>query len=130
VPSRNTDLIRLLETELDFIEGGGYGRLPGQPTLERPMFYQSSACIQHWLVPGHKPGCHEDCVLMDWVPAEFKTKELPCHFIPLNDSGETVNSLEGNQDRLEEAVKSWLRSTIARLKKEGTANDRPSDIPY
>jgi hypothetical protein len=53
------------------------------------------------------------------VPEAQKSAELPCHFIPLNDAGETVKSLTdtGDRARLEEAVKSWLRTTIQRLKR-------------
>jgi hypothetical protein len=112
------DLIRLLEAELDFIESGGYAPRAGQPGQEQPMFLNSISCINHWLVPGHDSECHEDCILLGAVPAAHKSEALPCHFIPLNERGETVKSLEdkGDRDRLETAVKDWIRSTIARLK--------------
>jgi len=119
MPDRNSDLISLLESELDFLEGGGYGQPAGEPTTERPIFYHSLVCINHWLVPEHASECHEDCVLLGAVPEAQKSAELPCHFIPLNDAGETVKSLTdtGDRARLEEAVKSWLRTTIQRLKR-------------
>lgn len=114
----NAELIRLLEAELDVIEGGGYGRPPGEPNTDKPMFYHSVACINHWLVPGREESCNEDCMLMDFVPAEAKGEPLPCHLIVLNEAGETVKSLaqRGDQERLEREVKNWLRATIARLK--------------
>ena len=114
--TNKADLIRLLEAELDFIEGGGYNRPAGQPGPDPPMFYHSIVCINHWLVPGHQHECHEDCVLLEAVPERFRTEGLPCHFIPLNEAGETVKSLEHDRERLQEAVKTWLRSTIERLK--------------
>jgi hypothetical protein len=80
------------------------------------MFYHSLVCINHWLVPGHESECHEDCVLMDFVPKDRASESLPCHFIPLNEAGETADSLRGNQEGLEAAVKQWLRKTIAELK--------------
>jgi hypothetical protein len=55
-------------------------------------------------------------MLMQWVPEQQKQEAMPCHFIPLNQAGATVRSLEGNQARLEEAVKSWLREKIQELK--------------
>ncbi|MCW5980664.1 MAG: hypothetical protein KIT09_21470 [Bryobacteraceae bacterium] len=115
-----SELIRLLEAELDVIESGGYGSPAGQPGQEKPMFYHSLACINHWLVPGHEPECHDDCVLLPWVPEQHKSEALPCHFIPLNPSGDTVKSIEqkGSRERMEEEVKRWLRATIKKLKEE------------
>ena len=42
---------------------------------------------------------------------------MPCHHIPLNASGATIDELEfeGNQPEMEEAVRSWLRETINKL---------------
>jgi hypothetical protein len=120
------DVIRLLEAELDLIEGGGYGQPAGQPQQEKPMFYHSLVCINHWLVPGHESECHENCVLMDWVPKDRASESLPCHFIPLNAAGETAHSLRGEQEKLEAAVKQWLRTTIERLK----TSPGPVDTQY
>lgn len=119
MPSK-ADMIRLLEAELDLIEGGGYGRSVREPWKEKSVFQYSIVCINHWLVPGHDPDCHEGCVLMDFVPEAHKNEALPCNFIPLNEQGETAHLLEqqGDQERLEEVVKQWLRTTIDRLKKE------------
>lgn len=114
LPER-TDLIRLLEAELDFIEGGGYAPRAGEAE-PRPPFYHSLICINHWLVPGHESECHDDCVLLGAVPERHRNESLPCHFIPLNNAGDTVKSLEGDRERLEEAVKEWLRETIRRLR--------------
>jgi hypothetical protein len=114
--ANKADLIRLLEAELDLIEGGGYGLRAGHPPEERPMFSDSLACINHWLVPGHDKGCEQDCALMQWVPERNKQEELPCHFIPLNSAGQTVQSFAGNQALLEEAVKKWLRDQIRQLR--------------
>ena len=116
--SNKSDLIRLLEAELDFIEGGGYGSPAGEPPVERPLFYHTPSCINHWLVPYHKEDCHEDCVLMEAVPEEHRNKDLPCHYIPLNSAGDTVKTLERRVDRDEliHQVREWLCTTIERLK--------------
>ncbi|HWQ56673.1 MAG TPA: hypothetical protein VN442_23505 [Bryobacteraceae bacterium] len=122
--TKREDLIRLLEAELDLIEGGGYERAAGEPGQDdKPIFYHGIACINHWLVPGHKPECHDDCILLDAVPEQHRTEGLPCHFIPLNDAGDTVASLEPLRDRerLEEEVKNWLRTSIRRLKDDQSA---------
>lgn len=125
------DLIRLLEAELDVIEGGGYGRsVHDEPWKERPMFKNSIACIQHWNVPDHEPECHQDCVLMNFVPDSAKNEAMPCHFIPLNERGDTVHSLEaaGRRDKLEAVVADWLRKTIERLKSEQASQpEKPTE---
>jgi hypothetical protein len=129
--TKNAELVRLLEAELDILESGGYASPAGQPGKEPPMFYHSLVCINHWVVPGHKPECHDDCILLDAVPDESKAAGLPCHFIPLNEAGDTVSSLEqaGDQDRLQAEVKNWLRRTIQRLK-TGEDNREIPDVPY
>jgi hypothetical protein len=127
----NPDLIRLLEAELDFLEGGGYASPAGQPGKERRIFDQTLVCINHWFVPGHEPECHEDCVLLQAVPEENRTAGLPCHYIPLNARGETVASLEaqGDRDKLQGEVRDWLRRTIERLK-AGENKLGVSDVKY
>jgi hypothetical protein len=59
-------------------------------------------------------------LLTDFVPPEAREEAIPCHFIPLNNLGETVDSLErhSHQPELEEALKIWLRSAIARLESQ------------
>jgi len=94
------------------------------------MFSQSLVCIEHWLIPERKAGCGGDCILMDWVPAEFRQPESPCHFIPLNGAGETVKALEADQDRLETAVKNWLRANIERLNQENETDAASAEVIY
>jgi hypothetical protein len=127
-----SDLIRLLEAELDLIEGGGYEPPAGHPEQERPIFDHSvsMACINHWEVPGHEADCHDNCVLMQAVPEDRRGEKLPCHHIPLNAAGETVSSIEatGGKERAQEEVKRWLRHTIQRLR-EQSAREEP-DVRY
>jgi hypothetical protein len=50
------------------------------------------------------------------------TQEVPCRFIPLNDLGETVDSLyrTGTQQEMEETLCEWLHREIRRLEAERT----------
>jgi hypothetical protein len=131
MPVKRSEMIRLLQEELDLLEGGGYGFPAGEPTAERPLFYHSLVCINHWQVPGHGEECHDNCVLLDAVPEGHRDETLPCHFIPLNPRGDTVHSIEqqGDRERAEAEVKSWLRATIARLKSEPDSGGEASS-PY
>ena len=104
------DLLELLKSELDFIEKGGYGRSVKTPWRETSPFRDSLTCVNYALPEKSHP-CAE-CHLIDFVPREKDHEELPCHFIPLNEAGETVATLEGNQAKLEETLKAWMRRRI------------------
>lgn len=118
--SRREELILMLEKELDVLEKGGYGTPSGQPPQPAKIFQDSLACINHWLVPGRTPDVCNGCVLLDFVPEDCRQKPHACRFIPLNSRGETVDSLSHleDQDRLQEAVRGWLQSTIAKLESQ------------
>lgn len=109
------DLLTLLKMELDFIEKGGYGRSVRSPWKETSPFRDSLTCVNYALPEKSHP-CSE-CHLIDFVPNDKRNEELPCHFIPLNETGETVEVLEaeGNQSKMEEALKKWMRQKIAEL---------------
>lgn len=109
------DLLELLKMELDFVEKGGYGRSVRTPWKETSPFRDSLTCVNYALPEKAHP-CDE-CHLIDFVPAEKRDEMLPCHFIPLTESGDTVEDLEsqGNQTKLEEALKHWMRRKIAEI---------------
>lgn len=109
------DLLELLKTELDFIEKGGYGRSVREAWKERSPFRDSLTCVNYALPEKAHP-CNE-CHLIDFVPDDKRSEEMPCHFIPLNESGDTVDDLDmqGNQSKMEEALKQWMRRKIAEL---------------
>ena len=110
------DILALLEAELDFVEKGGYGRSVRTPSLPTSVFQDSPSCF---CFPVHD---HNDtCMLMQFVPPERRGEGVPCHHIPLNESGDTVALLEcaGDQEGIEDAVKKWLREKIGELQAEG-----------
>jgi hypothetical protein len=110
------DILELLKTELDFIEKGGYGRSVRTPWKPTSSFRDSLTCVNYAL-PEKTHACTE-CHLIDFVPRGKENDEVPCHFIPLNAAGDTVESLEGNQEKLEEALKEWMRRRIAEIEAE------------
>jgi len=104
------DILELLRTELDFLEKGGYGRSVRTPWKPTSPFRDSLTCVNYALPEKAHP-CSE-CHLIDFVPADHRADEIPCHYIPLNADGDTAEDLEGDQSKLEEALKAWLRSKI------------------
>jgi hypothetical protein len=116
------DLLEVLESELKFLEDGGYGRSPRMPW--RPQLYifeDSLTCMNYDSKENPRP-C-SDCVLMQLVPPEHRSEMIPCRCIPFNLSGETLDSLYrcSDQNEIEETVGGWLRTTITRLKEERIA---------
>jgi hypothetical protein len=118
------DLLEVLKFELKFLEDGGYGRSPKTAWRPQYIFEDSLTCMNYDCRENPRP-CGE-CVLMHLVPRELRSANLPCRHIPLNASGETVDSLYryGNQCETEETVGGWLRATIQRLEEERLAAQR------
>jgi hypothetical protein len=116
--SDKRDILEVLKFELSFLEQGGYGRSVRTPWKPTSIFQDSLSCI-NFNEPDRPHTCNE-CLLSDLVPGEAQSAGVPCHFIPLNQAGETVDSMERqcNQVELEEAVREWLRATIERIEQE------------
>ncbi|HYW72731.1 MAG TPA: hypothetical protein VE961_17030 [Pyrinomonadaceae bacterium] len=110
------DMLQLLKTELDFIEKGGYGRSVRTPWKATSSFRDSLTCVNYALPEKSHP-CAE-CHLIDFVPRDKQREEVPCHFIPLNATGDTVETLEGNEAKLEDALKSWMREKIREIESD------------
>ena len=106
------DILELLKEELAFIEQGGYGRSVRTPWLPKSAFQDSLTCI-NYADPDRAHPCSE-CHLLDFVEAEHKTEQVPCHYIALNDAGETIEDLEAqdNQPKLERTLTQWMRNKI------------------
>ena|ERR1700730_8803131 len=109
------DILEVLQAELDFIEKGGYGRSPRTPQKSKSPFQDSLTCL-NYAYPEKVHPCSE-CHLIDFVPSDRRSEEIPCHFIPLNESGETLEQLDAEDDqyKLEEALKLWLRARIKEI---------------
>ena len=117
-------LLAVLEAELEFLETGRYLG-PSQPAWKAPSLFLDSPSCLNFKQP-HRPYPCSECFLIDFVPASSLEENVPCHFIPLNAQGETINSLErqAHQSEMEEALKKWLRATIAHLR----AAQQPTQI--
>jgi ATP-dependent Clp protease ATP-binding subunit ClpA len=111
------DILELLKEELAFVEQGGYGRSVRTPWLPKSAFQDSLACL-NYADPDHGHACSE-CGLMNFVEGEHQSEKVPCHYIPLNEAGETIEDLEAqdNQAKLEATLKQWMRIKINEMSK-------------
>jgi hypothetical protein len=119
------DVLEVLKFELAFLEQGGYGRSVKTPWKPTSIFQDSLSCI-NFNDPERPHPCAE-CLLNEMVPNHAQSENIPCHHIPLNKQGETVDTMERqcNQQEMEEAVKSWLRTAIARIETERSKQTAP-----
>jgi len=112
------DILELLKQELSFIEEGGYGRSVRTPWLPKSVFQDSLSRLNYGY-PYRAHPCSE-CHLLDFVTPDDRSQSVPCHFIPLNEAGNTIEELEmkGDESRTQSVVKSWLRGKISQLEAE------------
>jgi hypothetical protein len=112
------EMIGRLKLEIEVIERGGYYPSVREPRSQPRIFRDSVTCLNMGLEHKVEPCSH--CFLMKFVPLEHQNAEDPCRFIPLNDAGETVATLEdaGRSEEAQEALLNWLRATVTRLETE------------
>lgn len=106
------NVLEILKEELDFIEKGGYGRSVKTPWKATSIFQDSLSCLNY--ADPYRPHPCSNCHLIDFVPSEARDETVPCHHIPLNNAGETVETLDcaDNQQNMEKTVKRWLQAKI------------------
>lgn len=120
------ELLDVLKAELAFLEKGGYevtARVPWRPQF---LFQDSPTCMN--FDPGELQRPCSECVLVQLLPEKLREKKIACRYIPLNESGETIDSFyrSGTQEELEASFSRWLKSTIARLEEEKAEGLRTS----
>jgi hypothetical protein len=114
----NRDLLTVLQAELKFLEKGGYRNTARAPWRPHFVFQDSPTCLNFDSTREPKP-C-SDCTMMQLVPGDSAKKKVPCRYIPLNERGETIDSLYryGTQEEFEAALGEWLANTIEHLESE------------
>ena len=119
------DILELLKAELAFIEQGGYGRSVRTPWLPKSAFQDSLTCVNYGY-PYRAHPCTE-CQLLDFVDDGHKGEQVPCHYIPLNEAGETIEDLEAqlNQPKLEATLKRWMRGKIREIEETRAMHAAP-----
>jgi len=109
------ELIEQLKLEIQVIERGGYSPSVHQPHAELRIFRDSVSCPNLALDEKTAPCAH--CWLAQFIPSEYLDKEEPCHYLPLNERGDTVASLaeRGDEDSIQRELLGWLRRTVKQL---------------
>jgi len=112
------NLTCLLKDELRFIELGGYDWSKREAWYPKSIFQDSLTCPNFGLET-RSHSC-KDCHLFNFVELEHRSKDVPCHFIALTDSGETIADLQSANSviRLKRELKRWLRWEIYQIELE------------
>jgi hypothetical protein len=110
----DADVLAALKSELEFLEKGGYAK---PSSHQQSIFRDSPTCLNCGVLENRRP-CSE-CVLFEFVPVDRRKEKIPCRYIPLNEQGETLDSLyrRAIQDVIETEVSRWLRATIQEVER-------------
>lgn len=111
------EILDALKFELTFLERGGYEPSVREPRTALSIFQDSPSC-PNYAATTKTHACSE-CFLIDFVPPEKRGEAVPCHHIPLNDGGDTMDRIAGSSDDFEvqRAMRGWLRNTIDAMEK-------------
>ncbi len=128
MPRDDRDILEVLKFELQFLEQGGYGRLPREAWRSRLIFVDSPTCANFNTT--ERVPCNE-CALWPLIPEDARGERVPCDCLPLTPQGDTLESLyrTATQREIEETLGAWLRATIRKIEAERakeavTAKDR------
>jgi hypothetical protein len=112
------DLLTVLRDELELLEMGGYRHTERAPWRPHFAFQDSPTCLN--FDPTSQPRPCSECILTQLVPRDMQRKKFPCRYIPLNESGETIDSFyrSGTQEELESELRRWLKATIECLESQ------------
>lgn len=123
------DLLDVLKAELEFVEMGGYRHTRGVAWRPEFIFQDSPTCLNVDPTQARRP-C-SDCVLTQLVPENLRGEGVICRHIPMNERGETLDSLyrTGTREEVATAVAEWLKRTIAELESERTEWAKGCEVP-
>ena len=113
--------LEALRFELSFLNDGGYGRSPQTPHLPRSLFVDSPTCLN--FNDAERPHPCGECLLIEFVPKDKQGESVPCHHIPLNARGQTIDTTfdYGNELVTQDLLRDWLVKAIAQLEQEERA---------
>ena len=118
------DILEVLKSELRFLEDGGYGQPRHAPWRAAAIFEDSPICL-NFCDPTWPHPC-QSCPLEQFVPEDQRYEKVPCRFIQLAETGETVEDLyrTGSKIEMEEALEHWLRVQIETIEQERGQTDQ------
>ena len=112
-------MLDALKMEIQVIEKGGYHPSVHQPHDDPRIFRDSISCLNVGLADDKKEHACASCFLIDFVPEKYKdSNDDPCHKIPLNARGDTIESLLQSgrpSDDVQAEVLVWLKATVKKL---------------
>ena len=119
------ELLRALNSQKTFLEGGGY-RQSARTPWKAPLIFEDSPTCLNFGLPARPHPCTQ-CVLMRFVPLRRRSARVPCRHISLNAAGETVDGLYryASPQELELAVAGWLQDAIHKLESELAREQQP-----
>ena len=119
MPFDKKEMIEQLKFEIQMIEKGRYYPSVREPRQDPEIFRDSITCLNVGLE--EKEHACSSCFLSEFAPPELRNSQGDiCHKIPLNEKGDTVESLKAEDDpfKLQATVVSWLKKTVTKLEKE------------
>ena len=120
VPTSQAETLKLLKQELEFLERGGYGgSMPWKPVA---IFRDSPSCPNRLDAEEATP-CPL-CWLYQFVPERYRGEPRPCHYLTLNEAGESVDSMSRQYTpaEVEEALRRWLVAEIQELEERKSSH--------
>ena len=118
MPKDNRNLLRVLQSELVFLDAGGYSAWAGA-RWRLPLIFEESPSCPNFNDMTHAVACR-DCCLAKLVPLRAQNAPLPCRRIPLNGAGENLESLyrTATVEELTRVYRGWLLRTIDELERK------------
>jgi hypothetical protein len=125
MPQENESLLNVLKAELTFVDNGGY-RAPSETAWRPQLIFQDSPTCLNYKNSGNRQSC-TDCTLIALVPKNMQQERFPCRYIPLDDSGQTLDFLyrTGTEEETYAILANWLRTTIWRLERGSASTSSP-----
>ena len=119
------EILKMFQFELRYLEDGGYRHSPRTPWRIPYVFEDSPTRLN--FCDATQPHRCIDCLLMEFVPLQFRGETAPCRFVPPTEAGESVDYFyrTGTQMELEEALACWLHRQIELMPRAQTNANRP-----